>query len=36
VLLKLENKEKFWKIDLDQTVGIHDNDLDCKGLMMKL
>jgi len=30
------NQDNFWKLNLDQAVGNHDNNLDCKGLMLKL
>jgi len=29
---ELRRLEIFWKINLDQTVGIHDTNLDCEGL----
>ena len=28
--------EIFWKINMDQTVGIHKNNLDCKSLNISL
>jgi hypothetical protein len=32
---EIRNLEIFWKINLDQTVRIRDNNLDCKGLNSK-
>jgi hypothetical protein len=34
VTFEIRRSEPFWKIILDQTVGIHDINLDCKGLKL--